>query len=378
MKTAGGAVGLFLLLLVSTDVLYAQNLPGGFREVSVQDPGVQAAAKFAVEAQGKTEKLTLEMILKAEAQVVAGRNYRLVLKVREKGIDKTAEATVWAKLDKTFELSRWTWRGNDAALRDDGKKFPGKISQWNGFVRHDFQVDGANVIVVEPKSPLPGKPWVWRGEFFDSFPNADIELAKQGWHLAYIGVPNLFGSPKAMTKWEKFHETLVKEHGLHPKPALIGISRGALYCMAWAALHPEKTLLVYLDNGVCDFKSWPGGKTKVKEMTGPGSPKEWVNLLNAFDFKNDEEAFAYKKNPIDHLEPLAKAKLPILLVYGDSDKAVPHLENSEIIYERYRAMGGQVERMVKVGGDHHPHGLPDPRPIVEYFERTWKARRDAR
>jgi alpha-beta hydrolase superfamily lysophospholipase len=61
--------------------------------------------------------------------------------------------------------------------------------------------------------------------------------------------------------------------------------------------------------------------------------------------------------------------VPILLVYGDADTVVPHRENSEVVFERYRALGGPVERIVKPGQDHHPHGLDDPRPIVEFFER---------
>lgn len=257
---------------------------------------------------------------------------------------------------------------------EEPKPFPGKASQWNGFARHDFQVDGANVIVVAPAKALPGRPWAWRGEFFGAFPNADIELVKNGWHLAYISAPNLFGAPKAMMRWEKFHETMVKDYGLHPKPGLIGVSRGALYCMAWAAAHPDKTLAVYLDNGVCDFKSWPGGKVK-KLGAGLGSGGEWQNVLRAFGFKDDQEAIAYKGNPIDRLEPLAKEKIPILLVYGDSDRVVPHKENSEIVYDRYKALGGPIDRVIKTGGDHHPHGLPDPRPVVEFFETSWAKRK---
>jgi hypothetical protein len=38
------------------------------------------------------------------------------------------------------------------------KPFPGKASRWNGFTRHDFQVDGADVLVVEPDRPLPSRP----------------------------------------------------------------------------------------------------------------------------------------------------------------------------------------------------------------------------
>jgi pimeloyl-ACP methyl ester carboxylesterase len=249
------------------------------------------------------------------------------------------------------------------------KPFPGAESRWEGFVRHDFQVDGVNAIVVEPKKPLPGRPWAWRGEFFGAFRNADIELVNAGWHLAYIGAPDLFGSPKAMKQWERFYDVLVKEYGLSPRPALIGLSRGALYGMAWATTHPDKTLLVYLDNGVCDFKSWPGGKPKGLG-TGQGSPDEWLKLLRAYEFKDDREAIAFKLNPVDNLAPLANAKVPILLIYGDSDKVVPHGENSALVYDRYKALGGPVERIVKPGQDHHPHGLADPRPVVEFFERV--------
>jgi pimeloyl-ACP methyl ester carboxylesterase len=249
------------------------------------------------------------------------------------------------------------------------KPFPGVESRWEGFVRHDFRVDGANVIVVEPKEALAGRPWAWRGEFFGAFPNADIELLKAGWHLAYMQVPDLFGSPKAMTYWEKFYDVLVKDYGLSAKPALIGLSRGALYCMAWGATHPEKTLLVYLDNGVCDFKSWPGGKPKGLGR-GQGSPEEWLKLLKAYDFKDDGEAIASKLNPVDNLGAFSRANVPILLIYGDSDKVVPHQENSALVYDRYKALGGAVERVVKPGQDHHPHGLTDPRPIVEFFEKV--------
>jgi pimeloyl-ACP methyl ester carboxylesterase len=247
----------------------------------------------------------------------------------------------------------------------------GKKSSWNGLDRYDFMVDGKDSILVVPAKPLPGKPWVWRGEFFGAFADADVMLAKNGWHIAYTKVPDLFGSPKAMAHWEKFHEHMVRKHGLHPRPGLIGLSRGGLYCMGWAALHPEKTLGVYLDNAVCDFKSWPGGKLK-NLGTGNGSSAEWAKVLKAFDFADDAQAIAYKRNPVDNLEPLFKGKVPILLVYGDSDKVVPHGENSEKVYDRYKAMGGNVKQIVKPGQDHHPHGLKDPTPVLEFFTQALK------
>ncbi len=106
-----------------------------------------------------------------------------------------------------------------------------------------------------------------------------------------------------------------------------------------------------------------------------GSPEEWAKLLRAYGFEDDQEAIAYRHNPVDNLAPLAEAKIPILLVYGDSDRVVPHSENSGVLYDRYQALGGPVERIVKPGQGHHPHGLGAPGPIVEFFEKQRKASR---
>jgi pimeloyl-ACP methyl ester carboxylesterase len=211
---------------------------------------------------------------------------------------------------------------------------------------------------------------VWRGECFGVFADADVALVKAGWHLAYLKVPDLFGSPKAVNHWEAFHAAMVDDYGLHRKRGLIGLSRGGLYCLNWAAVHPDKALAVYLDNAVCDFKSWPGGARLKLGASTAGSAAEWKKLLAAYDFKTDEEAIAYKLNPVDNLAPLAKAKIPLLLVYGDADKAVPHAENSGRVYDHYVALGGPAEKVVKPGQDHHPHGLKDVTPVVTFFTKA--------
>jgi len=71
-------------------------------------------------------------------------------------------------------------------------------------------------------------------------------------------------------------------------------------------------------------------------------------------------------NPADNLAPLAKAKIAILSVVGDADQVVPLAENSAIVKQRYEALGGVMEMIVKPGVDHHPHSLKDPAPIVDF------------
>lgn len=244
--------------------------------------------------------------------------------------------------------------------------FPGKHSDWNGYDRADFEVDGKKVIVVAPKKAASGRPWLWRGEFFGAFPNGDIALLGEGFHVAYLQDSNTFGAPSAMKHWDAFYAELTGKYELAKKVALLGMSRGGLYCYAWASANPEKVACVYGDAPVCDLKSWPGGKGK-----GKGSPRDWELAKQVFGFKDDAEAVAWKGNPIDRLEPLAKARVPILHVYGDADEVVPADENTLVLAERYKALGGEITLMPKPGVGHHPHGLPDPAPVVAYIKKCY-------
>ena len=254
----------------------------------------------------------------------------------------------------------------ETQIRQLAAPFPGKRSEWNSYDRYDFEFNGKPAIVVVPKQTLPGKPWAWRGEFFGAFANTDVALLDKGFHLAYLGLPDLFGSPEAVAQWNGFYQELTGKYGLAKKVVLIGLSRGGLYCYNWAAANPDKVACIYGDAPVCDFKSWPGGKLKGLGK-GNGSALEWQNMLKAFNFKSDTEAIAYDKNPVDNLKPLAEAHIPLLHVYGDADSVVPWEENTGVIAERYRKLGGTITLIPKPGVSHHPHGLSDPAPIVEFI-----------
>ncbi len=55
--------------------------------------------------------------------------------------------------------------------------FPGPRSLWHGFDRYDFTVDvpgekqPRGAIVVAPRVPAPGRPWIWWAEFFGHRPS---------------------------------------------------------------------------------------------------------------------------------------------------------------------------------------------------------------
>jgi alpha-beta hydrolase superfamily lysophospholipase len=76
---------------------------------------------------------------------------------------------------------------------------------------------------------------------------------------------------------------------------------------------------------------------------------------------------AWRGNPIDILAPIAQAKIPILHLVGDADDVVPVDENTDVLKQRYEALGGRVHVIVKKGVGHHPHGLTDPKPVLDYI-----------
>ena len=239
--------------------------------------------------------------------------------------------------------------------------FPGKKSTWHNYARYDFKIGDADCLVVKPRKTAKGKPWVWRARFWGHEPQTDLALLAKGWHVVYCEVGGLFGSPKAIERWDRFYEFLITQHEFSKKAALEGMSRGGLIIYNWASNNPTKVTAIYGDAPVCDFKSWPGGKGKSK-----GSPGSWKQCLASYGF-TESQALAFRGNPIDRLEPLAKAGIPILHIVGDADSVVPITENSNIIEKRYRALGGTIKVIHKKGIGHHPHSLKDPKPIVEFF-----------
>ncbi|WP_417848039.1 hypothetical protein [Thalassoglobus sp.] len=252
----------------------------------------------------------------------------------------------------------------NTGVSQEAVQFPGQAGDWHGFAKYQVDVEGKTATVVVPKKVAPGRPWVWHGEFFGHKPAPDIELLNRGFHLVYLSIPNMLGSPSAVKHWDKCYEVMTGKYQLAPKVALVGLSRGGLYCYNWAIANPTKVACIYGDAPVCDFKSWPGGNG-----TGKGSEQNWKLVLELWNFKDEEEALAYKGNPVDQLSPLALAGVPLLHVFGDADDVVPWEENSGLIADRYRKLGGSIQMIRKKGVNHHPHGLEDSTPIVEFIEK---------
>jgi len=213
--------------------------------------------------------------------------------------------------------------------------FPGKKSKWKNFDRYDFDFYGYNARIVVPENAQYGNPWIWRARFPGWHTEMDSILLSNGYHVVYINTNNMYGSPAALKIWDRFYKYLTTVHNFNKKAALEGVSRGGLFIYNWAKKNPEQVSCIYTEAPVCDFKSWPGGFGK-----GKGSQADWEHLKEVYGFKDDDEAQSYRNNPIDSLENLARAKVPLLHMIGLNDRVVPPGENTFVLIDKYIKFGG--------------------------------------
>jgi hypothetical protein len=219
-------------------------------------------------------------------------------------------------------------------------------SSWYGYDRYDFVMDEQTLeitpikapegeknsvgapakgqrrcIVVVPKVAAAGNPWSWQACYWDHRPQAEVELLRRGFHIAFITTDP--GKP-----WDAWYAFLTEKHGFSKKPAFIGMSRGGSNEYQWATANPDKVSAIYADN--------------------PGLRQE--------DFSKMVE--------------LAKMDVPLLNVCGSLDLV---LGNTKVIENVYHQAGGRITIMIKEGTAHHPHSLQDPKVIADFIEQAQSA-----
>ena len=260
----------------------------------------------------------------------------------------------------------------ESAESADAPLFPGKKRDFRGYDRYDHvKTAKGSFSIVCPKNAAPGKPWLWRSLYWDAikrFSNTDLQLVDQGYHVV-LAHGDVSGHPRGNANIDGAYELLTQEYGFSKKCSMASMSRGTLSLFRWATENPEKVESIYVDNGVCNVLSWPAGKpVPGNHSIGSGNRKSWTLFKQTFGYATDAEALKTKQSPIDLLEPLAKAGVPILMVCGSKDPAVPYEENDAIMEQRYQALGGSIEVIVENKG--HSHGMKDPTPVIEFIKKN--------
>jgi len=208
-----------------------------------------------------------------------------------------------------------------------------------------LKVAGHDAYLAMPKGSEPGKktPWLWYCPSDYKLPGRlEQWMMKKcldsGIAVAGIDLRGDFGTPAGRKIQTAFYEEMTTNHGLTRKVCMLARSYGGTQMYNWAAEHPESVACLAGIYPVCNLASYPGLKSA------------------AGKYRMSEEEFAKvleQHNPIDRLDPLAKAKVPIYHNTGDVDKTVPAEDNSFLLAERYKALGGDITVTVFKGQGHN-------------------------
>jgi hypothetical protein len=233
----------------------------------------------------------------------------------------------------------------------------GRGEEKRGTKRTVIEIGPHKGFILQPIKPKTdgSKPWVWYAPTIGGHPNKanDWVLGKlldDGFHVAGINVGESYGSPAGRKVFSEFHAHVVREYKLDTKARLFAQSRGGLMLYNWAAENPEKVRCIAGIYPVCDLRSYPG----------------LSKAASAYGLKPAElEKRLTEHNPIDRLEPLVKVGIPILHIHGDKDAVVPLDKNSQVVADRYKALGGKMSLIVVPGKGHAeiPEFFQEPRLV---------------
>jgi pimeloyl-ACP methyl ester carboxylesterase len=111
----------------------------------------------------------------------------------------------------------------------------------------------------------------------------------------------------------------------------------------WAEENPEDVRCIAGIYPVFNLASWPP----------QGSPL-FAQAATAYGYASKEEFTKHllELSPLAHAAPLARAKIPIFILHGDSDHTVPAQENSQPFVKSYVELGGNAELQIVPGKGH--------------------------
>jgi pimeloyl-ACP methyl ester carboxylesterase len=207
-----------------------------------------------------------------------------------------------------------------------------------------FSVEGrtAFVILPKPEAQVAGMPWVWYAPTLPGLPGPEEawmfrRFRDAGVAVAGIDVGESYGSPDGRALYTSLYRELVEKRRFSKKPCLLARSRGGLMLTNWAVEHPGSVAGIAGIYPVCDLRSYPGIEKAASayRMT----PEQLADALAMH-------------NPIDRVEPLARAGVPVLHLHGDQDTVVPLGANSAELARRYRRFGGEMKLLVIEGRGH--------------------------
>lgn len=231
------------------------------------------------------------------------------------------------------------------------------------FRQIEFEFEGRYATLIFPPEEAKTPHWMLKTEYFGAFPHLEMKLLRRGYHLAYLKNVNRIGTDIDTDAKMRFAKYLQKNYGLAEKCVPIGMSCGGLQAVNFAAKYPNLVSVLYLDAPVMNFLSWPFGFGDCFVNRGEEQRREVLDALGM----TRSELICFRGHPIDKIPSLIEHKIPVVMVYGDSDTVVPYPENGYVLEKAYKETDIPFAVFRKEGCEHHPHGFADSTPIISFI-----------
>jgi pimeloyl-ACP methyl ester carboxylesterase len=209
-----------------------------------------------------------------------------------------------------------------------------------------FEVEGHPAFIflpAESKRANP-QPWIFYAPTLPGYPDGAEQwmhesFLEAGIAVAGVDVGEAYGSPKSVKVFDALYQKLVDKHLFAKKPVLFGRSRGGLWTSSWAISNPARVAGIIGIYPVFDFTTYPG-----IEKAAPAYDLSPGDLLER----------QFELNPIKHIDVLAKARIPAVLIHGDVDKVVPLEQNSAEFVRQYKTAGvGSLVKLIVLKDQGH-------------------------
>lgn len=235
---------------------------------------------------------------------------------------------------------------------------------WNGFKDEQFEFEDRNCTIVHPEKTPNGRI-LFKTEYLSAFPTFDIAMLEKGYHLIHLKSTSRWVNEEDIHRMARFVKHCAEKLELDSECVLEGLSLGGLQATLFAQMYPELTRVLYIDAPVLNIIS----------MAGLGAcelvPLHWKEIVEAYGV-NESTIVNFRKSPIDNMSPLIENDIPVIMLYGDEDDVVIYEENGKVLENYYKENGGNIKIIKKEGCGHHPHGLENPVPIIEFIENNLK------
>ncbi len=221
-------------------------------------------------------------------------------------------------------------------------------------------------VIIYPTGEPNGK-MILKTEYLTAFPNFDVAMLERGYHLIHVFQRTRWASDEELDIQAAFVRYCAKELGCSERCILEGMSCGGLQAAKFAEKYPSLTAVLYLDAPVLNILSMCG----LGECTSSAVPQFWREIVATYGVSRST-IINFRQSPIDNMEPLIENNIPVIMLYGNADDVVIYEENGKVLEKFYQEKGGTLKVICRSMMGHHPHGLDDPSPIIEFVEANYR------